>query len=86
MHYLESTLKALANHRRLEILKVLHKHKKASVGYIADAIDLSIHATSKHLGILEHTEIVEYYEDGNFRIYTLRKHLDPVAKYVIGQA
>ena len=56
---LERILKALANRRRLAIILYLKRVKSASVGDIAEAIDLSFKATSKHLSILLHTDILE---------------------------
>lgn len=52
-------MKALANGRRLAILKYLKKTKEASVGDIAGVIKLSFKATSKHLGILYAVGILE---------------------------
>jgi len=59
MKKLERILKALANKRRLAILRYLKKEKEASVSAIADEIRLSLHATSKHLRILAAADIVE---------------------------
>ncbi|MEK7478833.1 MAG: metalloregulator ArsR/SmtB family transcription factor [Patescibacteria group bacterium] len=59
MKYLEKTLKALANRRRLAILKYLKENKESSVGGIAYAIKLSFKATSKHLNILATMDILE---------------------------
>lgn len=56
---LERPIKALANRRRLAMLQYIKKRKEASVGEIADALRLSIKATSKHLGILAAADIVE---------------------------
>lgn len=55
---LERILKALANKRRLSILRYLAKQKEASVGDIADEINLSFNATSKHLRILYTADIL----------------------------
>ena len=52
-------LKAVANRRRLAILAHLKKNRQATVGDIADAIRLSLKATSKHLAILKTSDIVE---------------------------
>ena len=52
-------LKALANGRRLMILRVLKKQKEVTVGDIAKAIKLSFKATSRHLSILSSSGIVE---------------------------
>jgi len=56
---LEKVLKALANKRRLAILKFIKKSNRASVGEIAGAIKLSFKATSKHLLILSNVDILE---------------------------
>ncbi len=55
---LERILKALANSRRLEILKFL-RGKTANVGEIAEAIKLSFKSTSRHLSILAGADILE---------------------------
>ncbi|MBI5220938.1 MAG: helix-turn-helix transcriptional regulator [Candidatus Liptonbacteria bacterium] len=49
MRELEKCLKALANRRRLAILKYLQKKKEASVAAISEEIELSFRSTSKHL-------------------------------------
>lgn len=59
MRELEKYLKALANRRRLAILKYLKRHREASVGEISDEINLSFKATSKHLAVLAALDIVE---------------------------
>ncbi len=56
---LERYLKSLANRRRLAILRVLRSRKLASVGQIAEDIQLSLKATSKHLIIMYAVGIVE---------------------------
>ncbi len=48
---LEKQLKALANRRRLAILKYLKSKREASVGDIAEEINLSFKSTSKHLAV-----------------------------------
>lgn len=45
----ERILKALANRRRLAILRHIRREKEARVGDIASAIRLSFKATSRHL-------------------------------------
>ena len=58
MRKLERILKALANRRRLAILKYLKENKNAPVAEIAYEIDLSFKSTSKHLGILSAIDII----------------------------
>jgi DNA-binding transcriptional ArsR family regulator len=55
----ERIMKALANRRRLAILRFLKTEKEASVGDIAEEIRLSFKATSKHLGVLSAAGIVD---------------------------
>ena len=56
---LERILKALANKRRLAILKYLQQRKEATVAEIAKAIRLSFKSTSRHLSILAAADILE---------------------------
>jgi DNA-binding transcriptional ArsR family regulator len=56
---LETSLKALANRRRLAILRFIKKSKEASVGDIADEIRLSLKSTSRHLAVLFSSGILE---------------------------
>ena len=50
--------KALANERRLRILKHLFRGGNLTVGDISERIDLSFKSTSKHLLILENADLV----------------------------
>ncbi len=52
-------MKALANRRRLAILRFLKTKKEVSVGDISEEIKLSFKATSKHLGVLSAAGIVD---------------------------
>jgi len=49
---LEKVLKALANRRRLAILRFIEKEKQVSVGRMAEELKLSFKSTSKHLAVL----------------------------------
>lgn len=64
MNQLERTLKALANKRRLTILRYLRRVSRASVGDIAGEIKLSFKATSRHLSILTSADILEKEQEG----------------------
>jgi DNA-binding transcriptional ArsR family regulator len=79
----EAFFKLLANKRRLAIISVLKKYDRASVGFIADKIDLSLHATSKHLQLLEVGGIVFSSEEGNFRMYHLDHQKRPYMRAII---
>ena len=79
----EKILKALANRRRLAIVKYLNKTKTASVGDISEEIKLSFKATSKHLGILHSADIVEREQIGLTMMYGLFNPVHIILKSVI---
>lgn len=83
MRKLEKILKALANRRRLAILKYLKEKKEAPVAEIAHEIDLSFKATSKHLGILLAVDIVEREQRSLQMFYCFSGDQDPAVKYII---
>lgn len=83
MKNLEKNLKALANRRRLAILKFLKAKNEASVGGIAAAIKLSFKATSKHLAILLAVDIVEKEQRSLSAYYRLSPQPNPPVKHII---
>ena len=80
---LERSLKALANKRRLAILRFIRKEKEVSVGDMADEIKLSFNATSKHLGILASANILEKEQRGLQMFYRISDDLPEVVRRVI---
>ncbi|MBI2475861.1 MAG: winged helix-turn-helix transcriptional regulator [Candidatus Taylorbacteria bacterium] len=54
-----NVFKALANYRRLEILRALKRKKDLTVGEIAGQIKLSFKSTSRHLAVLASARIVD---------------------------
>lgn len=80
---LEKQYKALANRRRLAILKYLKNHSKASVGDIAAEIKLRIKATSKHLRILAACDMVEYEQQSLRVFYFIAQQKSPQFKQVL---
>jgi len=80
---MEKILKALANRRRLAILKYLKENRKASVAEIAHEIDLSFKATSKHLGILSATDIIEREQVSLQMFYSLSNKQEVSVKCII---
>ena len=67
----ERTLKALANKRRLEIVKYLEKSSVASVGTIAEAIKLSFKSTSRHLAVLSNADLLDRTQTSTTVLYKL---------------
>ena len=80
MKELEKTLKALANGRRLAILKFLKNTKEATVGEIAENINLSFKATSRHLNVLANADILEKEQRSLQMFYRLPKKPLPVIR------
>ena len=80
---LEKILKALANKRRILILKYLKRAGSTSVGDIADAIKLSFKATSKHLMILFNADIIDKEQVSIAMIYSLPKNHHPIVKKLL---
>ncbi len=83
MKELEKQLKALANRRRLAILKYLKRNREAPVAEIADEIDLSFKATSKHLGVLAALDIVERDQRSLQMFYRLAEAHPPAVRHII---
>lgn len=84
MKDLEKSLKALANRRRLAILKYLKRTGEAPVGEIAEHIHLSFKSTSKHLGILAACDIVEREQRSLLMFYRLAEDQKQVVANVVG--
>ena len=75
---LEKNLKALANKRRILIIKFIKKSGRASVGEVAEAIKLSFKATSKHLMILANADILEKEQVSLTMFYFISKTPNPL--------
>ncbi len=68
---IEKMLKAVANKRRLKILKYLDKNGLSNVGDISKSIKLSMKATSKHLQILSSVDLIEREQKALYVYYDL---------------
>ena len=83
MRELEKILKALANRRRLAILKYLKEYKEASVGEIAGAIRLSFKSTSRHLGVLAAVDVLEKDQRSLQVFYRIAAPQAPIVRYLL---
>lgn len=81
---LEKQLKALANRRRLAILKYLKRVRQAPVFMIAQSIGLSLKATSKHLAILASLDIVDREQKGLQMWYRLNASHPVAIRHILG--
>ncbi|MDP3880959.1 MAG: metalloregulator ArsR/SmtB family transcription factor [bacterium] len=82
---LEKILKALANRRRLEILRALKKESVLNVASIAKKIKLSFRSTSKHLNVLKAANIVAFKQIDTNVFYRIHDEAPKIAKYIIGK-
>lgn len=85
MRHHEKILKALANRRRLEIVKYIKGKKEANVSEITNHIKLSFKSTSRHLAILLGADILEKEQRNVSVFYSLTSKLASMAKLVISE-
>ncbi|OHB20958.1 MAG: hypothetical protein A2939_00500 [Parcubacteria group bacterium RIFCSPLOWO2_01_FULL_48_18] len=71
--------KVLSNEKRLGILKLLTKHNELTVSDIADRVNLSIKATSKHTIMLYNAKILDRRQGKGTAYYSLNKPLNKFA-------
>ncbi len=71
MELIDRSLKALAEPRRREILRLV-AHDELAAGEIAAAFDVSRTAISQHLTVLKDAELVDERRDGTRRLYRAR--------------
>jgi DNA-binding transcriptional ArsR family regulator len=83
MKNLEKILKALANRRRLQIIKLLLNNKWFTVTDIACEIGLSVKATSQHLAILLRAEVLENEKKSLYVYYKINSDLPALAKSIL---
>jgi len=80
---LEKEIEIFANAHRLAILSFLKKKKSASVGVIADNINVSFKTTSKHLLYLSKKGILKRRYDGPFVLYKISNNLPESVRLII---
>jgi len=83
IYKLEKVLKAVANRRRLAILKYLKKVDQATVSDISRKINLSFRATSRHLQILLAADLVIKYQRHLYNFYALSSNQLPFIKKLL---
>lgn len=63
--------RALDHRLRLKILVLLHKNKRASVGYIYDKLEIEQSVASSHLAILRKANVVKTEREGRCVYYSV---------------
>jgi len=85
MKDLEKQYKALANRRRLTILKFLKNRTKSSVGDIAREIKLRLKSTSKHLRVLAAVDMVDREQQSLHVFYFIPQDKSSLLKDVLNR-
>jgi DNA-binding transcriptional ArsR family regulator len=80
---IEKILKSLGNRRRLAIIKYLLRAKEDNVANIAESINLSFKATSKHLSVLRQLDIIDSRQQSLNVFYKLSETMPKIAREVI---
>ena len=80
---LERIFKVFGNRRRIAIVVYLRKKKEATVGDVAEHINLSFKATSKHLIILANAGVVESEQRSLQMFYTISKDLSTTVRAIL---
>ena len=80
---IERSLKALANRRRLSIVRYVKKENKSNVSNIASEIKLSFAATSSPLNILAAADILDREHRGLEMLYSISLDLPEPARRII---
>ena len=79
----EKILKALANRRRLAIVKYISRVQATSVGDIAQEIKLSFKSTSRHLSVLRSADVLDREQINLTAIYTLTRPINAILKLIL---
>jgi len=80
---IEKILKSLGNRRRLAIIKYLLRAKEDNVANIAESINLSFKATSKHLSVLRQLDIIDSRQQSLNVFYRLSETMPKIAREFI---
>ena len=71
MKHLEKLFKALANKRRIQIIKFLNENNEMSVSGISERLKLSFKSVSKHLQKLENANLISRTQKSKWGYYKL---------------
>mgnify|MGYP001078324454 CR=1 FL=1 len=80
---MEKVLKALAYHKRLDILGLLFKKKEAHVCEIADMLELPLVTVSRNLSTLTRANLIRARQKGSFLYYSINPNQDHFAKSIL---
>ncbi|MCK4256949.1 winged helix-turn-helix transcriptional regulator [candidate division WOR-3 bacterium] len=75
--------KAVANKRRLEILRLLSSKGEKNVSEVAECMDISIMSASRHLLQLERVGLLKNRQQSIWIYYSINDKPSPIAKNVL---
>ncbi|TSD03070.1 MAG: hypothetical protein Athens071416_330 [Parcubacteria group bacterium Athens0714_16] len=79
----ETSIKAVANYRRLAIISLIKKNGEMSVGNIAEELRISIQSVSRHLKLLERADVLSSDQRGPLVYYFLNKPLSNFVSNIV---
>lgn len=74
---LVKVLKALANERRLSILRLIYKNKQFSVTGLSEIMDMPFRSVSKHLSVLSSVDLISGEQKSWNKFYSINKEKFP---------
>jgi len=83
MKKLQSIFRAMANRRRMEIVRMLLARKEMSVGAIARVLKLSLPAISRHLYALTQADFLESRQEGLTIFYRIANNPDTRVRTIL---
>jgi DNA-binding transcriptional ArsR family regulator len=81
---MESVLKAVANRRRLRMLRVLKKRRELHVGALADEVEIPLKTVSRNLRLMERTGLLVSETRAGRVFYRVGSELSPFAGKLVG--
>lgn len=79
----EKIFKALGNVNRLNIIKALHRARVLTVTNVADQLKISFKATSKHLNMLKHLDMLQSEAKYGQVYYSLNPDVRADVRYIL---
>jgi predicted transcriptional regulator len=76
---LEKTVRGFSNHRRIEILNLLHRNPELSVMEVAEALGINFKTASEHMRRLHIAELIWKRNEGN----AVRHSLSSLGKSIL---
>jgi DNA-binding transcriptional ArsR family regulator len=80
---LEKVLKAVANRRRIAIVRYVRSHPQATLGDVSDSIKLPYKSASKHVSVLLNAEILHREQQNSNASFSIHPHSSEYVRKLI---